>query len=621
MFTSSSLQKDEAWVLDEETHLAWQRFCTVIAILLLLIGFGGFFWSFRSLNSPYPGAIWMVQVDPQTRKPVSFNFLVETTFFLQKNIDDVWRGSYVVAVNGIPVREKPPDFRRSVPGAQVRLTFRKADGTLEEHYIPIVRYTVEHWFYTHGALFFTSLSTLLAGWLLLKRAEDMPSFIIALILFATSLGGIPRGWMGMIDHVTRWHVVFSHSLGFGVLGWFYFTIPPLFLHFATIYPTSLGSPQLARRIRHLGYGIALLVCLQTLGERLFFIFSSSLEANLVANQIAFLISLGTTFSFISISILLVILRVWRHRHRLQSDDVMMGMTFVGGGLLILTGGVLLFLFNTPSWILSGFFYPISILYPFLAFYAIRNVLLVRRLATQLEYIKAIERELQETKRFREQSLRDIANLLHDSVLADLKGAQLVLTALLSDMPEQSRFVWEKMHLVEKSLSITVTRLRSIVEGVRPVHFPSEGLRAPLQRLFDAFRALYGNQMQLSLYIDPRFDALPPDIQERLYAIVRLALSNALEHSQGTRFEAKLQVEEEGDTWHLFVSMQDDGRGFDVKRGIAEAKMHGHLGLVNIQYHAEQIGATCQILSQVGKGTWILINARVRASTEEDEEGA
>lgn len=619
MYNSSSFPKDEEWFLDEATHLAWQRFCTIIASFLLLIGFGGLLWSFRSLNHPYPGAIWMVQSDPQTRKPVSFDFLPETTFLLRKDIGDIVRGNYVIAVNGIPVSEKPPDFRKSIPGSQVQLTFRKADGTLETHRLPLVRYTLEHWFYTHGALFLTGLSNLLAGWLLIKRAEDMPSFLMALILFATSLGGIHRGWMGMIDHLTPWHVVVSYGISFWLLGWFYFTLPPLFLHFATLYPASLGSPQLARRIRYWGYGIGFLLWLISLGDRLFYIVSSSFEVRLAAGRIAFMISLTIVFLLISTSVLLVITRVWRYRHRLQSDDVMMGMTFVGGGILILGGGVLLFWFDTPLWILSGFFYPLSILYPFLVFYAIRNVLLVRRLETQLEQIKAMERELQEVKRFRERSLRDIANLLHDNVLADLKGAQFVLTALLSDTPEENGFVWEKMRLVENSLSATVTRLRNIVEGVRPVHFSSEGLRVPLQRLFEAFRALHGNRMQLSLYVDPRFDALPPDIQERVYAIVRLALSNALEHSQGTRFEAKLQVEEEGDTWHLFVSLQDNGRGFDVEKGLAEAKMRGHLGLVNIQSYAAQIGATCQILSQVGKGTWILLNARVRASAADEED--
>jgi len=96
--------------------------------------------------------------------------------------------------------------------------------------------------------------------------------------------------------------------------------------------------------------------------------------------------------------------------------------------------------------------------------------------------------------------------------------------------------------------------------------------------------------------------LPYEVSEEkklmIYRIFQECLSNVIKHSKATNAKIELVFEEP----HLFLSIQDDGKGFHptaTKKGV---------GLRNIKSRAELIEGKLDITSEPGAGT--LINLKV-----------
>ncbi len=594
-----------SWQLDPEARRRWQRIYAACALFLLLVGIGGAAWSLRWLGQPYPGAIWSVQIEKM--RVVSFDFLPETTLFLRK-AQEYRFGERIIAVDGIPVSESLPDYRQARPGERRQYTRRQPDGTLVEREISVYLYTFEHWFYSHGALLLVGLGNLITGWLLMLRVRNKPMLLLALIFLASAMAGVQHNWFGCISTCGRdaWVAsLFAQTL-LDINGTL---TPALLLYFASCYPDDLYSPAFAKRLRFVGYALSTFFFIALTISKYLVIFTGKDITSLVIP------SHRAYFGLVASLVALVVL--WRTLRRPTMQYRLFGFVFVGGILILVVGSVLVFSPQTPTWFVNSVVYPTAILYPFLVYYAIHNTLLFSDLQTHLSQIQDLERELREVKRFRERSLREISNLLHDNVLSDLKGVQFILQALEKpESPYDEEEIREKMLFVEQSLGTTATRLRRIVEGVKPVNFKDEGLIKPLERLFETFRALHGKHLTFFVQIDERYDALPLTMQERIYTIVRLAASNTIEHAHASRFEARLYCHTKGDRTCYTIRLQDDGRGFDVERARQEAIARGHLGLANIEYHARAMGATCRIESAWGKGTYIEVVLDVSESSFE-----
>jgi nitrate/nitrite-specific signal transduction histidine kinase len=78
----------------------------------------------------------------------------------------------------------------------------------------------------------------------------------------------------------------------------------------------------------------------------------------------------------------------------------------------------------------------------------------------------------------------------------------------------------------------------------------------------------------------------------LLLAVKEALNNAVKHSEAT--ELLLQIRRQGHG--LTVAVQDNGKGFDATQAKAERN-----GLNNMAQRLTEVGGTCQITSQPGKG--------------------
>jgi len=355
-----------SWHIGEDTLHLLRRFYTVWGIFFFLVGIGGALWSLRDLGQPYPGAIWNLQVE--NRQFVSFDFLPETTMRLRQQ-HEYLPGERIVAVNGIPITEKIPDYREASVGDIWLYTIRRPDGTLDERSYTIRLYTLEEWYYSNGALILIGLSNLLAGWLLLLRARNHPMVVLAFIFGIVSISGIQHGWFGCISTCTRSEWLASH-FAMGILNVFYEGLLISTVYFLTIYPDTLISPRFSQHLRRIGYGYGALDYISAQLNRI------SQVLPQIPPIAAFLLMQIVLAITLSLAIIIILWRTFRYPH---IEYRLFGFVFSGGMVLLLIGSVFVFNPKTPFWIAGGIVYPISILYPFLVYYAIHNQILIHDL--------------------------------------------------------------------------------------------------------------------------------------------------------------------------------------------------------------------------------------------------
>jgi signal transduction histidine kinase len=102
-------------------------------------------------------------------------------------------------------------------------------------------------------------------------------------------------------------------------------------------------------------------------------------------------------------------------------------------------------------------------------------------------------------------------------------------------------------------------------------------------------------MEVTVATELESEELPDEYKTCIYRIVQEALHNCSRHSDATT--VRVRVQHKADL--LRLSIQDDGRGFDVSQSKG-------LGLLGIEERATQLGGTFHVHSGSGIGTILTV---------------
>ncbi|WP_344687469.1 sensor histidine kinase [Blastococcus jejuensis] len=184
---------------------------------------------------------------------------------------------------------------------------------------------------------------------------------------------------------------------------------------------------------------------------------------------------------------------------------------------------------------------------------------------------------------REEERKRLRRDLHDGLGPALAGLTLKLDTarnLLGDDP--------LLREMRADVQATITDVRRIVDGLRPVALDELGLVESLRRLVD--RAPSGGPAVR--LVAEEADSPAAAVELAAYRIVQEALTNVLRHSGAGECEVRVQ----GDDGTLVVRVSDDGRGpaaLDRRTGS---------GLETMRERAEELGGSLELLDRPGGGT-------------------
>ncbi len=178
----------------------------------------------------------------------------------------------------------------------------------------------------------------------------------------------------------------------------------------------------------------------------------------------------------------------------------------------------------------------------------------------------------------------LARELHDGLGSMLSGLKLNFSRLTqnSNAPVTS---------VTTQLDQAIAELRQIAQNMMPESLLKLGLIPALKDLCSRFST---NEVAIEFQTFDVNEEMSEHTQITIYRIVQELLNNALKHAQAS--EILVSCTQSGS--HFFITVEDNGKGFDVKKDTS----HKTMGLKNIKNRVDFLKGKLEIESQPEQGS-------------------
>jgi signal transduction histidine kinase len=176
----------------------------------------------------------------------------------------------------------------------------------------------------------------------------------------------------------------------------------------------------------------------------------------------------------------------------------------------------------------------------------------------------------------EEIQNNIARELHDAVISDV---MMLKRSLSGDKKLSSD---EVINVLDQ-----ITRhLREICNDLAPRDLKDWGLQTVLEDMLNRMAERSGTDC--SLNCEDELPELPNAVQLHIYRILQECLNNVEKYAGASRIVVNISVPEGSQT--LRISVQDDGRGFELHEGTPRKGLEGGKGLGSMRERAELIRA-------------------------------
>jgi signal transduction histidine kinase len=221
-----------------------------------------------------------------------------------------------------------------------------------------------------------------------------------------------------------------------------------------------------------------------------------------------------------------------------------------------------------------------------------------------EKIQKISSEFQElSRRLLEDQERErnaIGRELHDEV----GGYLTILGIYLSKMnKEPENTAWRKQFVL--ALDEMVQYVRSLSHSLYPIMLEQGDLLAAIVSYLDSYQRRTGIKCILKYHgLEER---LPMHLEAVVYRIIQEALTNVAKHASAQKVKVNISRTKTS----VKLSVEDDGRGFDVSK-VRPARAYGISGMKNRALFA---GGTLEVHSTPGQGTSVVSTLPIMQSQE------
>ena len=194
----------------------------------------------------------------------------------------------------------------------------------------------------------------------------------------------------------------------------------------------------------------------------------------------------------------------------------------------------------------------------------------------------------------ERERRRIAQELHDGLIQTLAISSMKLSeaAALAKSKELARTLGEIRGAIQESIRSARTLTFDLASPV--LH--ELGLEAALERLSEELNARYG--LPVRFEDDSREKPLGQNVRTVLYQGARELAVNALKHAA----PKTLKISVRRNDGEVNVSVEDDGKGFDVPEVWRNIHRGSGLGLFGVRERLRHFGGHLEMRSEAGKGT-------------------
>ena len=206
---------------------------------------------------------------------------------------------------------------------------------------------------------------------------------------------------------------------------------------------------------------------------------------------------------------------------------------------------------------------------------------LRVLASRLSNAQEVER-------------RNVATDLHDHVIQLLAAMRIKLGMLRKSTGDER--TTKSLRELDQLASDTIKYMRAVIFDLSPTVLYDVGLAAALERLAEDTEARYNVSVKVEDDGHPKSFGRDTDLI--IYKSVRELIANAMKHSHSERLLISSTVR----NGEAFISVKDNGEGFEVPPDGFHVREDGGFGLFNVNERVTEIGGRLDIQSEPGRGT-------------------
>lgn len=196
----------------------------------------------------------------------------------------------------------------------------------------------------------------------------------------------------------------------------------------------------------------------------------------------------------------------------------------------------------------------------------------------------------------ERERRRLSMDIHDGPLQSLGVATMALDrATRRQARNEHDLAQGELTGLRATLSETVAELRSVLADLSVESLTSQGLGHALGAHVKRFSDITGIQVDLQAKVAER---LPAQLELLIYRLAQEALANIRKHSQAQH--VVMQVHTDSD--YLWLTIYDDGQGFDPEKVYGSEKEGEKLGLLSMRECMAAVGGDMVVFSHPGEGT-------------------
>jgi signal transduction histidine kinase len=199
----------------------------------------------------------------------------------------------------------------------------------------------------------------------------------------------------------------------------------------------------------------------------------------------------------------------------------------------------------------------------------------------------------------EEVRRQLARDLHDGPAQALAAITMnveFIKRLLDRDPSRIIPELDKLGALAKH---TTHEVRTMLFELRPLVLETQGLQTTLHQYLERFQ---GNGTEIIVDAADVTASLDTKSEGTLFNIIQEAINNALKYAKAQHIWVRLKQTLDA----IEVTVQDDGRGFDLQRVLASYEQRGSFGLLNIEERAKLIGGVAELQSAPGQGTTVRV---------------
>lgn len=227
--------------------------------------------------------------------------------------------------------------------------------------------------------------------------------------------------------------------------------------------------------------------------------------------------------------------------------------------------------------------------------AVENARLYRRLREERDRLVRAQEEVR----------HELARSLHDGTVQRLASLAMGLEHMKRLWQEKPQDVPGELDSLHKMAIKAAEEARLLLFELRPVILETQGLVPALEAYLLQLPRYEGLEFHLDAHgFNKRLNS---QVERTIFSIVQEAVNNARRHAGAQNIRLELKEEEKT----LVVTVEDDGRGFDVAAR-EKAYADGHFGLLNMRERARLIESDLSLTSTLGRGTKVVL----RVSMEE-----